>query len=128
LRYRLMDILACPICKAFPLELLVLEASKGEPKRREKVGCELYCVYNGGMIGELRRPDLVRDCEVCFSYELREASLSCPNCGRWYPVMDSIPHMLPDELRKESEDLRFLERYKDRLPEKVVRRGLPFHL
>jgi uncharacterized protein YbaR (Trm112 family) len=128
LKYRLMDILACPICKAFPLELQVLEAFKGEAKRRDKVGCELYCVYNGGMIKEIQKPDLVEDCEVCFSYDLKEASLACPKCGRWYPVMDGIPHMLPDELRNESEDRQFLEKYRDRLQEKVVKSGIPFHL
>ena len=123
-----MDILACPICKAFPLELQIFEAAKGEAKHREKVGCELYCVYNKSMINHLNKPDLVRDCEVCFSYDLKEALLTCDKCGRWYPVIDSIPHMLPDDLRKESEDLRFLAKYEGKVPERVRRAGLPFHL
>ena len=36
--------------------------------------------------------------------------------------------MLPDELRKESEDLPFLKKWKDQLPEKVVYNGKPFRL
>jgi len=124
----LMDILACPICKAFPLELKVLAASKGEQKHREKIGCELYCVYNGGFISKLGKADLVKDCEVCFSFDLKEALLTCPKCGRWYPVIDSIPHMLPDDLRKEAEDRQFLVKYSDKVPEKVRTSGLPYHL
>jgi uncharacterized protein YbaR (Trm112 family) len=123
-----MDILACPICKAFPLELLVLDAAKGEQKHREKVGCELYCVYNGGLIEKMDKTKLVRDCEVCFSYDLKEALLTCSKCGRWYPVMDSIPHMLPDDLRKEGEDRQFLVKHSEKIPERVKKGGLPFHL
>src|SRR5271157_6564901 len=107
MRYRLMDILACPICKAFPLDLLVFDAAKGEEKRRDKVGCELYCVYNGGTIDKMDKARLLKDCEICFSYDLKEALLTCKKCGRWYPVMVSIPHMLPDDLRKEAEDRQF---------------------
>lgn len=128
MHYRLMDILACPICKAFPLGLQVLDAAKGEEKHREKVGCELYCVYNGGLIAHLGKPDLVKDCEICFSYDLKEALLTCKNCGRWYPVIDSIPHMLPDDLRKEPEDREFLVRHESKIPEWVKTQGIPFHL
>jgi uncharacterized protein YbaR (Trm112 family) len=128
MRYRLMDILACPICKAFPLELLVFEATKGEQKHRDKVGCEIYCVYNGGPTDHMDKTELVRDCEICFSYDLREALLTCKKCGRWYPVMDSIPHMLPDDLRKEAEDRQFLVRHAEKVPERVKKEGLPFHL
>jgi uncharacterized protein YbaR (Trm112 family) len=123
-----MDILACPICKSFPLELQVFDAAKGEQKHRDKVGCELYCVYRGGPTSKYDKAELVRDCEICFSYDLKEALLTCKKCGRWYPVMDSIPHMLPDDLRKEAEDKQFLVKHSEKVPEKVKKEGLPFHL
>lgn len=31
--------------------------------------------------------------------ELKGEKLVCPKCGREFPIVDSIPHMLPDELR-----------------------------
>jgi len=31
LKYRLMDILACPICKSFPLQLIVFDETKIDP-------------------------------------------------------------------------------------------------
>jgi uncharacterized protein YbaR (Trm112 family) len=29
--------------------------------------------------------------------------LICASCNRWYPVIDDIPRMLPDELREDLE-------------------------
>jgi len=36
--------------------------------------------------------------------------------------------MLPDELRKEAEDLPFLKKWKTQAPEKIVSEGKPFNL
>jgi len=33
----------------------------------------------------------------------------CDACKRWFPIINSIPHMLPDEFRK-NEDKEFAER------------------
>jgi uncharacterized protein YbaR (Trm112 family) len=88
LKRRLLDILACPICKYFPLELLVFEEKE----------------------------------------EIDEGLLICKNCNRWYPIIESIPHMLPDELRDEREDLEFLKKWEEKVPEPVLRNGKPFNL
>jgi len=47
---------------------------------------------------------------------------------RWYPIRDEIPEMLPDELRKETEDLPFLKKWKAKIPEKILAEGKPFKL
>ena len=88
MKRRLLDILACPICKNFPLELSVFEEKE----------------------------------------EIDEGILVCSNCCRWYPIIESIPHMLPDELRDEKEDLSFLKKWKERVPESVLKNGKPFTL
>jgi hypothetical protein len=36
--------------------------------------------------------------------------------------------MLPDELRKDSEDLPFLKKWKEKVPAKIVSEGKPFNL
>jgi hypothetical protein len=36
--------------------------------------------------------------------------------------------MLPDDLRESKEDLEWLRRWKDRVPETVLVQGKPFHL
>jgi uncharacterized protein YbaR (Trm112 family) len=83
-----MDILACPIDKIYPLELIVFEESE----------------------------------------EISSGIITCPKCERWFPIIDEIPHMLPDELREQSEDLPFLQKWKSKIPEKTLQKGKPFNL
>jgi uncharacterized protein YbaR (Trm112 family) len=85
----MMEILACPIDKHYPLELLELDA-QGE--------------------------------------EVKEGVIVCGSCNRYYPIIDEIPVMLPDELRKKEDDMDFLGRWKGSLPDKVLRQGRPWHL
>jgi uncharacterized protein YbaR (Trm112 family) len=83
-----MDILACPIDKSYPLELLVFEEKE----------------------------------------EISSGIITCLKCNRYYPIIDEIPHMLPDELRERDEDLKFLEKWRSKIPEKVLTEGKPFIL
>lgn len=85
----MLDILACPIDKYYPLELFEL-LSEGD--------------------------------------NVLEGILFCTKCSRYYPVMEEIPIMLPDELRKEKEDLDFLRKWQSKIPEKVIKQGNPWHL
>ena len=62
--------------------------------------------------------------------EIVSGLLICPSeeCGRWYPIIDEIPHMLPDELRSEKEDKAFLRKWKEQIPKTVLKQGKPFNL
>jgi uncharacterized protein YbaR (Trm112 family) len=86
---KMLEILACPMDKHFPLELFTF-SSKDET------------VYEG----------------VIF----------CSKCSRFYPIIDEIPIMLPDELRDKNQDMKFLNKHKNDLPEKIVNKGSPWHL
>lgn len=88
MKRKLMEILACPIDKHHPLELLVFEEKE----------------------------------------EIVEGLIICPKCLRWYPIRDEIPEMLPDELRKENEDLPFFKKWKEKVPEKILLEGRPFNV
>jgi len=57
-----------------------------------------------------------------------EGSLYCTECGRFYPIIEEIPIMLPDELRDKKQDMEFLERNKDVLPQKIIKHAKPWHL
>ncbi len=85
----MLDILACPIDKHYPLELVEIE-SAGD--------------------------------------EVKEGVLACAKCRRYYPIMEEIPVMLPDELRNKERDTAFLQRWQAKLPEKILRQGNPWHL
>ncbi|RJS74376.1 Trm112 family protein [Candidatus Bathyarchaeota archaeon] len=88
MKRRLMDILACPIDKYYPLELHVFEEKE----------------------------------------EIVEGVIVCPKCLRWYPIRDEIPELLPDQLRDKKEEIDFLQKWKTKIPEKILREGKPFNL
>ena len=88
MKRKLMEILACPIDKHHPLQLLVLEEKD----------------------------------------EIVEGLITCQKCNRYYPIIEEIPHMLPDELRSEKEDLDFLKKWRNTIPPKVLDGGKPFNL
>jgi uncharacterized protein YbaR (Trm112 family) len=90
MRRKLLDILACPIDKHYPLALLEFSS---------------------------KEPDVVVD-----------GVLTCETCGRFYPIIDEIPVMLPDDLRSKKEDLEFLTKWKDRLPKETLTVGKPVNL
>lgn len=88
MKRRLMDILACPINKYYPLELHVFEEKE----------------------------------------EIIDGMIICPKCSRWYPIRDEIPEMLPDELREEKDELAFLQKWKEKIPQKILTEGKPCNL
>lgn len=123
MKYRLVDLLACPMCKNFPLKLTVFRhESRYDPKEVRK--CELYCAFHVGMVSELPETN----CLECYRFEIIDGVLQCERCMRWYPIIDEIPIMLPDELRSKSRDFEFLKRWRDVLPENIIRSGKPYGL
>ncbi len=60
--------------------------------------------------------------------EVIEGMIICPKCLRWYPIKDEIPEMLPDELRDEKEELSFLRKWHDKVPQRILLEGRPFNL
>jgi uncharacterized protein YbaR (Trm112 family) len=86
----MIDILACPMDKHYPLELIEIQTSSED--------------------------------------EVGEGILLCTKCARYYPIMEEIPVMLPDELRNKERDIDFLKKWQTRIPEKILRHGNPWHL
>ncbi|TFF68537.1 Trm112 family protein [Candidatus Thorarchaeota archaeon] len=64
--------------------------------------------------------------------EIDDALITCPKCGRWYPVIDGIPCMLPDDLREGGkqriEETKFLKNWKNKIPKRILEEGRPFGL
>ena len=87
----MLDILACPIDKHYPLELFEI---------------------------------------VSEEQTVKEGILFCTECSRYYPIIDEIPVMLPDELREadKKRDIEFLKKWQSKIPEKVIKQGNPWHL
>jgi uncharacterized protein YbaR (Trm112 family) len=91
MRKSMLDILACPIDKHYPLELFEIVS-------QEQI--------------------------------VKEGVLFCTKCSRYYPIIDEIPVMLPDELREaqKERDIEFLKKWQSKIPDKVIKQGNPWHL
>ncbi len=132
MKYRLLDILACPECKGWPLKLLIFETKQYEYKilPEETPYCRDYCGLHGRMIKEIDAEKL--DCRSCVKTEIVSGMLICPKCGRWYPIMEEIPIMLPDEYRfrddERERERSFLERWREKVPKEILDSGKPFGL
>jgi uncharacterized protein YbaR (Trm112 family) len=63
--------------------------------------------------------------------EVEEGLLRCSKCGRWYPIgnsVETIPELMPDDLRDKEKDLAWLQKWSEKLPEVVKAEGKPYHL
>lgn len=57
--------------------------------------------------------------------EILEALMSCPECGRYFPVIYGIPILIPDEYRDEEMEQPLLEQWGYQLEESPRRDELP---
>ena len=57
-----------------------------------------------------------------------EGALYCQKCSRFFPIIDEIPIMLPDELRDKKQEVEFLKRNIKELPDKILKQASPWHL
>ncbi len=121
MRYALLNLLACPMCKHFPLELHVFEKVSIDRKFNiDKPFCDYYCGYLRVFIKDLKdKPP----CDECIKTDVKAGVLVCPKCGRWYPIIDGIPLMYPDKRRKHprvrQRESEFIMRYRDAYPELI---------
>ena len=44
---------------------------------------------------------------------ISEGALFCTKCSRFYPIIEEIPIMLPDELRDKKHEMEFLKNNKE---------------
>ena len=100
---KMLDFLVCPFDKESELELFEFVARKNTKDQG----------FNN---------DLDNDVII------EEGILFCNNCSRFYPIVEEIPILLPDNLREKNKDLEILMRWADHLPEKVTKNAVPWHI
>jgi len=61
--------------------------------------------------------------------EINSGLLFCEECLRWFPIIESIPQMLPDQYRNEENDLQFLKNHKNLFDPEFFKQNLhPYNL
>jgi len=74
-------------------------------------------------------PELYFLNKVKVETEIESGLLFCNECNRWYPIIDTIPQMLPDQFRDRKKEIEFLKINKNLLDEEFFNQNLkPFNL
>ncbi|MFX0034946.1 MAG: Trm112 family protein [Candidatus Hermodarchaeota archaeon] len=74
-------------------------------------------------------PELFFINKIKLEIEIEAGILVCPKCKRWYPIIETIPQMLPDKYRDEKNEIEFLKKHKNLLDEKFFNQDLkPFRI
>ena len=74
-------------------------------------------------------PELFLLNKIKTEIEIESGLLFCDKCHRWFPIIDTIPQMLPDEYRDQEKDANFLETNKNLLDQKFLKQDLkPFNI
>ena len=113
----LLKILACPIDKHSPLELFEINIHLANEFLSDKQD------ENGLALEGRTDNDTTFDNVI-----VKEGVLFCSRCSRFFPIIDEIPIMLPDELREREKDLQFLQEWETKIPSRILDHGVPWHI
>ena len=96
--YRLLDILACPTDRGFPLTPVVdLESRTNTPFERPKA-CRVFCALE-------KKLPAFDACFDCHQREIIAGALVCPVCGQRYSIIDGIADLMrPDFFDEKAAD------------------------
>ena len=74
-------------------------------------------------------PDLFLLNKIKLEIEIETGILFCEKCNRWFPIIETIPQMLPDEYRDEKLEVEFLTTNKSLLDAELLNKNLkPFNI
>lgn len=124
---RMLDILVCPFDKESSLELFEFG-----PKNLEITDSKIISKSNPQNVkleeSIENKKEHISNNPSNNDIVIEEGILFCNSCSRFYPIVEEIPIILPDELRDKNKDLELMKKWSDSLPEKVVKKALPWHL
>jgi len=74
-------------------------------------------------------PELVFLNKIKIEIEIESGVLFCEKCNRWFPIIETIPQMLPDEYREERKEIEWIQSKKNLLDETFLNQDLkPFKI
>lgn len=74
-------------------------------------------------------PELYFINKIKIETEIESGLLFCEKCNRWFPIIETIPQMLPDEYRDEEKEIQFLQTNKNLMDDEFFKQDLkPFNL
>jgi len=74
-------------------------------------------------------PELLFLNRIKIETEIDSGLLFCEKCNRWFPIIETIPQMLPDEYRDETKESKWIKSKKDFLDAGFIKQDLkPFNI
>ena len=74
-------------------------------------------------------PELYLINKLKIEIEIETGLLFCEKCKRWFPIIETIPQMLPDEYRDKENEINFLQTNKNLLDVEFLNQNLkPFNI
>lgn len=74
-------------------------------------------------------PELYFVNKIKIDTEIESGLLFCEKCNRWFPIIETIPQMLPDDYRDKEKDIQFLKTNKNLLDDEFLKQDLkPFNI
>ena len=132
MKKNMLDILACPIDKNYPLVLIELNVKELEKNKQKENSSTLNSdEENNNIVKQNKNDGGNKAYEINHNEKVIvviDGILYCKKCSRFYPIIDEIPIMLPDELREKEKDLQFLKKWKHSIPEDILTNSNPWHL
>ena len=116
MKFFIVDLLACPVCKSrdlllYPIEVMD-EDSGPDP---EKVKCKNYCHYKNMPASQVP----LEVCRECVRKRIVTGVIVCKKCGRWYPIEDTIAYMLDDKYRDDKYYAKWFEKHGAKIPDSI---------
>lgn len=91
MKYRVLDIICCPVCKSL-LHLKVLEKDTNSVHVTfRSTPCSFYCGKNNVHIQNGTIP--IKECHTCYQTDIKTGVLECA-CGAAYEISDFVPKLL----------------------------------
>ncbi len=119
MRYYFVELLVCPVCKSRMRLHVIKREERPTGVDPARVRCREYCALEDRPAGEVP----LDKCRGCVNIDIVEGVFACPSCGRWYPIIDGIPRLLDDKIRKArlEEEIAFIRPRLAAIPEDVRR-------
>jgi 2-polyprenyl-3-methyl-5-hydroxy-6-metoxy-1,4-benzoquinol methylase/uncharacterized protein YbaR (Trm112 family) len=125
MKRRLLDVIACPVCRG-SLEVTVFEESQQTvaiplrgPVCRESCGLKSLRLRDARTTN--RAPNDA-DCTACYRREIEEGILACSACGALYPIIAAVPRLVRGA---EQEYASFFDRHRNAVRKLAGRDPLP---
>lgn len=136
---KLLDILVCPFDKVSSLELFPFKSKpvldndaisevKDDSNSKNKNTNEKENEQNMRETATITPSSSLSEMTNESSEIVEEGLLLCRTCMRFYPIVEEIPIILPDELRDKKKDMEFLQMWNKTIPEDLLKNLKPWTL